>query len=253
MGRIKRMKYYIRRDLNEYGPYTLTELQSYVAQGNIAPSDLARAEGMSDCVPVSQILGNAPPPPIPATAAASGGAGSTPYPGGAVPNPGSPAYSGTPAYSSRTPAGAAPTLPPDLNWGLVLLIGIFTCGIFFWAWFIVEAAFVKKIRPQSNAIVLAVIGLVCSVGAPFFRFSLMMAHPYGFHPFGSIFGLASLVLVEVAAFSMRDDLEQYYNSVEPINLRLDGVLVFFFAVFYFQHHFSRIARWKKTGILEAQG
>ena len=145
------------------------------------------------------------------------------------------------------------SVPPDFHWALVLIIGIFTCGIFFWVWFIVEAAFIKKIRPQSNGILLAVIALVCSFGAPFFRFSMMMAHPYRFHPFGSIVGLASFVLVEVAAFTMKDDLEQYYNSVEPINLRLNPVLVFFFAVFYFQHHFSRISRWKKTGILEPQG
>lgn len=245
------MKYYIRRDLNEYGPYTLAELQHYVAQGNITPGDLARPEGATDCLPVSEILGNAPPPSAGTTAPGSG-ALSTPYPGAGVSNAGSPVYSGTPGYSSAAPAGAATSVPPDLHWALVLVIGIFTCGIFFWAWFIVEAAFVKKIRPQSNGVLLAVIALACGFGAPFFRFSLMMHHPFMFHPFGSIFGLASFVLVEVAAFSMKDDLEQYYNSVEPINLRLDGVLVFFFAVFYFQHHFSRISRWEKTGILEPQ-
>jgi hypothetical protein len=52
---------------------------------------------------------------------------------------------------------------------------------------------------------------------------------------------------------MKSDLENYYNSVERINLRLNGVMVFFFAVFYFQHHFSRISAWKKTGILAPQG
>ena len=239
------MKYYIRRDLNEYGPYTLAELQRYVAQGNITPSDLAHPEGVTECVPVSQILGNTPPPTA-GIVAPSSGAVNTPYPG-------SPLYSGTPGYTNTVPAAAATSAPPDFHWALVLIIGIFTCGIFFWIWFIVEAAFVKKIRPQSNAMVLAVVGLACSIGAPFIRFSLMMAHPYVFHPFGSVFGLASLILVEVAAFTMKDDLEQYYNSMEPINLRLNPVLVFFFAVLYFQHHFSRIGRWKKTGILEQQG
>lgn len=245
------MKYYIRRDLNEYGPYTLAELQHYVAQGNIAPSDLARPEGATDCLPVSQIFGNTSP--TAANTAPSSGALSTPYPAGGVSNSGNPVHTGTPGYSTATPAGALTSVPPDIHWALVLVIGIVTCSIFFWAWFIVEAAFVKKIRPQSNGILLAVIALACSFGAPFFRFSVMMGHPYMFHPFGSIFGLASFVLVEVAAFSMKDDLEQYYNSVEPINLRLNGVMVFFFAVLYFQHHFSRINRWKKTGILEPQG
>jgi hypothetical protein len=51
---------------------------------------------------------------------------------------------------------------------------------------------------------------------------------------------------------MRSDLEDYYNSVENINLRLSGVMTFFFAILYFQHHFSRIAKWKKTGVLDPQ-
>jgi hypothetical protein len=52
---------------------------------------------------------------------------------------------------------------------------------------------------------------------------------------------------------MKNDLEEYYNSMEPINLRLNGGLTFFFAVWYFQHHLSRIAQWKKSGVLQPQG
>jgi hypothetical protein len=29
-------------------------------------------------------------------------------------------------------------------------------------------------------------------------------------------------------------------------------MTFFFGTFYLQHHFSRIAQWKKTGFLEPQ-
>src|SRR5262245_37872993 len=54
------MKYYIQRQLNEYGPYTLADLQRYVAQGNIALTDLTRSEGMTEWVPVSQVIGNIP-------------------------------------------------------------------------------------------------------------------------------------------------------------------------------------------------
>jgi len=241
------MKYYIQRDLNEYGPYTLADLQRYVAQGNIALSDLTRSEGMTDWVPVSQVIGNIPPP-SPAPAYPAPGAGGVPSSGGAVPNTGS-VYGGTPAYSA---AGQA-FIPPDLHWALVLLIGVFTCGIFFWVWFIVETAFVKKIRPQSSALLIAIVALICSVAGSFLRFSFVMARQFGYSPLGSAVGLVTIVLVEVAAFSMKNDLEQYYNSVEPINLRLNGVMIFFFAVFYLQHHFTRISRWKKTGILEPQG
>jgi uncharacterized membrane protein len=247
------MKYYIRRDLNEYGPYTLTDLQRYVAQGNIALTDLTRSEGMTDWVPVSQVIGNIPAPAAPVAGYSSPSSNQGIAPGGAPPYSGGTVYSGVPAYSGVSPSSLAGTVPPDFHWALVLLIGIISCGIFFWVWLLIEAAFVKKIRPQSNAIILTVVALVCSYGGGFFRFFWLMGRHYGMAPVGSLISIASIALVLVAVFTMKSELEEYYNSVEPINLRLNGVMVFFFAVFYFQHHFSRIARWKKTGILEPQG
>ncbi len=65
------MKYYIQRQLNEYGPYTLADLQRYVAQGSISPTDMTRSEGMTEWTPVSQVIGNIP---IPLAAANPAGA-----------------------------------------------------------------------------------------------------------------------------------------------------------------------------------
>jgi hypothetical protein len=64
--------------------------------------------------------------------------------------------------------------------------------------------------------------------------------------------ITGIVLHLMAVFQMRSSLEDYYNTVEPINLRLSGVMTFFFAVYYFQYHFTRIANWKKTGYLQPQ-
>jgi GYF domain 2 len=246
------MKYYIRRDLKEFGPYTLADLQRYVAQGNIVLTDLTRREGMNDWVPVSQVIGSVPQPTPPVTAQAGPGydqggeaSGTGAAYGGAT------FYSGTPPYGGQVIPATQGPIPPDFHWGLVLLIGILTCGIFFWVWLLVEAAFVKKIRPQSNGLVLAIVAMICSYGGPFIRVFGMWGR-MGIWPLGGLLSLASLVLVLIAVFSMKSDLEQYYNSVEPINLRLNGLMVFFLAVFYFQHHFSRISRWKKTGVLEPQ-
>jgi len=50
---------------------------------------------------------------------------------------------------------------------------------------------------------------------------------------------------------MRRSLLNYYNTVEPIGLQLSPVMTFFFALFYFQYHFTRIANWKRTGVLAA--
>ena len=56
------MNYFIKRDLQEYGPYTLSELQRYVASGNVLLTDLCHSEGSTDWVPVSQVIGNIPVP-----------------------------------------------------------------------------------------------------------------------------------------------------------------------------------------------
>ena len=56
------MEYQIQRGDQKFGPYSLAELQQYVQEGRVLLTDLAQSEGMSDWVPVSQILGNIPIP-----------------------------------------------------------------------------------------------------------------------------------------------------------------------------------------------
>lgn len=250
------MKYFIRRDLNEYGPYTLADLQRYVAQGNISPNDLTRSEGMTDWVPVSEVIGNIPSP---ATASLGAPVGGTVYsgPGTVHTGPQSGAgtvYSGSPSGfgTAAAPAFSAPAVPVDLHWALVLLFGIFSCGLFYSAWLIVESVFVKKIKPDSKGLLWICIGIGGAFFSGFLGGFLKATNGGQDSPIGGLLTLASLVMQYVGIFALRSDLEEYYNSVEPINLRLNGVMTFFFSVFYFQYHLSRISRWKKTGVLEAQ-
>jgi len=242
------MKYFIQRGIQEYGPYTLAELQRYVAQGNILLTDLTRSEGMTEWVPVSQVLGNIPVPvPAPAAPAGTVYGGGTVYSGGTV-------YGGTTAYgTAAAPAMAAGPVPPDFHWALVLLIGIVTCGLFFWAWEIVEASFVRKIKPQSKGLLLVILALAAAILSGVVSGVTSAMNNGQESPFSALLSLAALVLQLVGLFTIRSDMEDYYNSIEPINLQLSGVMTFFFAVFYFQHHFSRIAKWKKTGVLAPQG
>lgn len=209
------MGYYIQRGLQQYGPYSDQEVQRYIAQGNIALGDLARTEVMANWVPLSQLIGNTPPPPnqiSPVPAAASG------YP---------PGYAGAAPQPARfQPVAFAAPMPPDFHWALVLLLGVVTLGLFSIVWLCVEAGFVKKLKPSSDFIVFLVLGLI-----PFL---------------GVIFAI-------IGIFKMRDVIQEYYNTIEPINLRLSGVMTFFFALLYFQYHFSRIAEWKRTGLLQPQG
>ena len=64
-----------------------------------------------------------------------------------------------------------------------------------------------------------------------------------------LLGLVSAVVWLVAIFGMRGSLVRYYNSVEPMGLKLSGAMTFFFNILYLQYHLSRIANWKKTGVL----
>src|SRR3954468_18339238 len=123
------MKYYIQRQLNEYGPYTLADLQRYVAQGSIQLTDLTRSEGMTEWTPVSQVIGNIPIP-LAAGTAAGVSAGGMSYGGGGTIYGGSSAGYGAQAF----PMQGNPIVPPDFHWALVLLIGVCTCGLFNHAW-----------------------------------------------------------------------------------------------------------------------
>jgi GYF domain 2 len=242
------MKYYIQRQLNEYGPYTLADLQRYVAQGSIQLADLTRSEGMTDWVPVSQVIGNIP---IPVAAGATAGAyaGGTAYGGSGTVYDGSTTGFGV----QPVPMQGSPFIPPDFHWGLVLLIGIFTCGLFFSAWMIVEAAFVRKIKPDSKGLMFVIIAVAGSYLGGFANGFFSAINHTNPQPLGHLITIIFALVYLVGAFQMRSDLEEYYNETEPINLQLGGVMTFFFAIFYFQHHFSRIAQWKKTGILTPQG
>jgi len=96
------MNYFIKRDDKEYGPYSLADLQKYVASGNVLLTDLCRSEGLMDWVPVSQVIGNIPVP-VAATQPAAG----TVY--------GAPAAYGAPAgYAARAVSQYPP--PPSLHW-----------------------------------------------------------------------------------------------------------------------------------------
>ena len=245
------MKYYIQRQLNEYGPYTLADLQRYVAQGNILRTDLTRSEGMTDWVPVSQVLGNIP---VPVPTPAMPPQGVPPYGGSQMYGMPGAGYGGTGIAYGAPPAAsfANAPVPPDFHWALVLVIGIFTCGLFFWGWAFVEAVYVRKIKPASKGLVLVIISCVVFFTGGFINGYLRITNPGEPAYWGGPFTLISWILWIVAAFQMSDDLEEYYNSVEPIHLRLNGVMTFFFALFYFQHHFSRIAQWKRTGMLQPQ-
>jgi hypothetical protein len=154
------------------------------------------------------------------------------------------------AAPQSAPIAGQPT-PPEMHWVLLLVLSWVTGGLAGVVWGFKQAAFVKKIDPANQAIPL----LAASLVAMAIQVAVMLSaiSSRSMSAMTSATGVAMLLNVVivvvwvVAVFSMRTSIVRHYNSVEPIGLRLSGVMTLFFSVLYFQHHFSRIAAWKKTG------
>ena len=241
------MNYFIKRDLNEYGPYSLSDLQKYVASGNILLTDLCRSEGLTDWVPVSQVIGNIPVPAAPQPAAPQPGAG-TAYGGSAS----APAYGTQGGYPA--PLGQQYPPPPSLHWGICLLLTIITCGLFSWVWLFVQSAWVKRVQPDSKAILyfsvalgVDILAIICAIalGINFGRPNVV-----GYLSLIRLAELAAHIVLIVGCFNLKNSIEEHFNSAEPIGLRLSGVITFIMSFFvlghvYFQYHFTRINEMKQ--------
>ena len=219
------MNYRIKRGDQEFGPYSLADLQRYVQSGHVLTGELAQSEGMSEWIPVSQILGDVPIP-------------LTPPPG---------------VYAALDPnAGFAPQivpLPPNLHWGWLLLISIFTRSYFNCIWALIQANWARKLSGKNSAMVLIAMYPAGMISGVFAVVIAKVSETESLSALGGFLILAGCVCLIVGSFKIRDAMEEYYNTVEEIGLSLSGVMVFFFNVIYIQYHINRIARWKKTGVL----
>jgi hypothetical protein len=225
------MVYHVSRNGQVYGPYTLEDLQRYVSSGNVLPTDLAKSEEAPDWVPVSQVLGTSMPVAIPAAGAPIV------------------AYAGAPLEYPQT-VQIYPD-PPNLHWALVLVLGVFTCGLFSLVWIFVQAAWMRKVDPNSKALYYYIVGFilyVIGIGAQVASiFAAKNGNPPGtFTAVYLVCLLAYLVLFLVAIFTMRANMEEHFNGPEPIGLSLSGVMTFFFNILYFQYHFTRINELKRA-------
>ncbi len=100
------------------------------------------------------------------------------------------------------------------------------------------ANWVKKIDPRSKAVPFLVVMLLCSIVATVLPF--MGPDPQELAMAALIPQVMSLVSFYVAVYGMRSSIVQHYNTVEPIGLRLSGVMTFFFTIIYFEYKFNEI-------------
>jgi len=224
------MTYQVSRNGQMYGPYTLEDLQRYVASGNILSTDMAKSEEMPDWLPVAQIL---------ASAGTTGAAGPA-----AIPTP---AYAAPATYPQSS--GVAYPDPPNLNWGLELLLGFLTCGFFVVVWNLIIAAWANRIQPASKALmfyIAATVLIVLNLGSSWTVFISLSHHVHPHHSLmGNLISLAAWIVRLIARFTLRDTLEQHFNGPEPLGLRLNPVMTFFFGGIYFQYKLNEINQMKQ--------
>ncbi len=181
----------------------------------------------------------APPPARPAFG---------PPPG--FPAPAAPQF-GAPAVASAAPVNG-PT-PPSMHWLVLLIFTWVTAGLAGLVWTFRQAAFVKKIDPSSKAVMLLVITTLGMVAQVVMYIAAMRSlSSSSIATASGVILLLNVVIIIcglMAVFGMRSSIVRYYNTTEPIGLRLSGVMTFFFSILYFQYHFSRIVEWRKTGRL----
>lgn len=210
------MTYRIARNGQIYGPYSLIEVQRYLASGQILPTDLVQSDAMQEWLPIEQLF-----PPIPTPA--------TPHPGGLprlFPN------------------------PPDLPWWVALLIGIFTLGFFFQIWDIIESIWMRRVDRSSTALYLYLAeGVVYLIKLPLTFHNI--AYNLGYGPpvevgHSTILTLLGLIFFLLSRFVFRNELLRHFNGPEPIGLRLNWFLTLLFGGLYFQYHFNRINELKRT-------
>jgi hypothetical protein len=147
-------------------------------------------------------------------------------------------------YSYLRSEFAEPLVPLTIPWPLILLLTIATFGLFLLILFFVQAKFVKKLDRNNGPIVLGILAIVSSIAS-----RVALSHSVAT---SVSLELASSILFLVAIFKMRESMLKYYNQTEQIGLRLSGAMTFFFGILYLQYHFSRIAKWKESGVLPLQ-
>jgi hypothetical protein len=183
----------------------------------LVAGDLAQSEGMTDWVPLSQVLGN-----IPAMARAGEGV--------------------------AIATAAEPQLvelPPNLHWSIVFILDLLTRQLFNLVWALLQGNWARKLSGDNKPLV-----LVAMYPAGMVAGFLTMVMFRGAAALGGLLIIAGAIVYLFGVFSIKAAMEDYYNSTENIGLRLSGAMTFFFSTIYIQYHINRIARWKKTGVLK---
>jgi hypothetical protein len=209
------VNYFILRGEEKFGPYTLAQLHEYLETGHIVETDLAQSEGMTEWLPVKEVLGNIPLQTVPS-------------------------FGGPPLAATTTVVETVP-LPANLHWLVLLVLQMISRGIVHVGWALYLANWARKLDNDNRNMVMVAMypaGLIAGV--------IAIANHH--EAVGVLLILAGLVVYLFGIFGIKHAMEGYFNTVENIGLQLSGVMTFFFSTIYFQFHINKIAKWKATGV-----
>ena len=113
--------YTIARGSEQFGPYTRTQIDEYLAAGTLQPTDLAWTDGQTDWIPLSQLVAAGAPPPPPAAAL-----------------PGAP------------PPGVMPGAPPPADAGTKNIVVWVVRGVLIFILLALVGIYFLKDRPAKN-------------------------------------------------------------------------------------------------------
>jgi hypothetical protein len=89
--------------------------------------------------------------------------------------------------------------------------------------------------------------IVLNVGSSWGAIISLSHHVHPHHGvLSNLISIATWVVRLIARFTLRDTLEQHFNGPEPLGLRLNPVMTFFFGGIYFQYKLNEINEIKQT-------
>ena len=140
--------------------------------------------------------------------------------------------------------------PPSLHWGWVLLFSVLTLGVFAIVWPFIQANWVRKVDPGSNASLMLWLSLGCVVVSYFLIPAWTPADGLSPLTFSEHLGwflqLVSTVLFYVAFFAMLASIRQHI-ALYGLPVRIGGITLFLFNILYLQGQLTWLARWQQTG------
>jgi len=228
------------------GPYTEALVRQWQTEGRLAPDAVAWREGMPDWVPLSGLFSGAasrprqplPPPDFVPTERVQATASSA-----------SRSYQNT--DHSANDRAVLPD-PPSLHWAVVLIVTIFTLGIFSLVWPFIQATWVRQIDNRSKANWLLALAFMALIPGQMLFFTAMRStgaaaenHVPG--EIGMLLLLAYWVLYLVAYFSMASSVRRKLAAY-GLPVKIGGITLFFFSMYCLQCQLRWIARWKTTGL-----